>query len=147
MRHRLKQKWSSPKDDGTYGSWSAMRARCNGEGNHAHYYSGISVCPEWRDFDQFYKDMGARPVGLTLDRIDPNKGYAPGNCRWATRKEQANNQRRSVVLTHGGQTRTLSAWAEHLGVPYYLLWNRIRKHKHDLAKALTPVRFVVRKTP
>lgn len=140
MRERLKQKWSSPTNDGTHGSWCAMRARCGGKGNNAHYYSDISVCAEWRDFDQFYKDMGARPPGLTLDRIDPSKGYAPGNCRWASRAEQVDNRRNTVRLTFGGRTLLLREWAAELSLPYYLLWNRV-KAGHEAAEVLSATKL------
>ncbi len=73
-----------------------MRARCSSAG-HAKYpwygKRGITVCPQWDDFQQFLKDMGERPPGKTLDRINPNGNYEPSNCRWATPKEQRHNQR------------------------------------------------------
>lgn len=137
-----RRRWASPTTDGAYASWSAMRQRCAGKGNNAKYYLGVPIDPAWiDDFDQFYKDMGARPLGQTLDRKDPTKGYSASNCRWATRQEQARNQRRSVVITFAGKSQTLSEWAEELGLPYYMLWNRIRKHGMDPAKALTKNRL------
>jgi hypothetical protein len=82
-------------ETGAYKSWKAMMARCN---NPAHsrsrYYSerGITVCERWFDFANFYADMGDRPKGKSIDRIDNSKGYEPSNCRWATQQEQILNR-------------------------------------------------------
>lgn len=80
----------------TYRSWKAMIQRCTNPNaiNYANYGGrGVTVAPEWRSFQQFLADMGERPEGTSLDRIDVNSGYGPGLCRWATRKEQAQNRR------------------------------------------------------
>lgn len=85
----------------TYNSWVAMKSRCKGgtEISDTYYASrGISVCKRWQNFKNFFADMGERPEGTTLDRIDNDKGYFQGNCRWATRKEQVRN-RRGVKLS------------------------------------------------
>ena len=81
----------------TYYSWGGMIARCtNKKHNRYKYYGarGITVCDRWRLFENFLADMGVRPEGLTLDRIDNDKGYMPGNCRWATAIVQANNKQK-----------------------------------------------------
>jgi hypothetical protein len=101
-----------------YNSWKGMMARCYNEG-HMHFSSyggrGIVVCDRWHDFDCFAADMGERPEGHSLDRINNDMGYSPENCRWATAKEQANNRRNNTVIEANGVEKTLSQWAEDLG--------------------------------
>lgn len=83
---------------GAWNSWMAMKTRCENEWNKAFKYyggRGIQVCERWKSFENFYADMGDRPKGLTIDRIDVDGNYEPGNCRWATQQEQCRNKRTS----------------------------------------------------
>jgi hypothetical protein len=98
-----------------------MMDRCNNP-NSDDYKDyggrGISVCERWRDFINFFEDMGERPKGLSLDRIDNSKGYSKDNCRYASLKEQVRNRRVTVMITHTGETKPLAQWCEELGVSY-----------------------------
>ena len=100
----------------TYKSWRSMLERCENK-NHRHFSNyggrGIEVCEKWKSFDGFLSDMGVRPDGMTLDRIDSNLGYSKENCRWATKTQQSRNKRSSRFLTIGQQSKTVSEWAEH----------------------------------
>jgi hypothetical protein len=95
-------------------SWCEMRARC-GNPNHRDYPSyggrGITVCARWNEFAYFLADMGERPQGHSLGRIDNDRGYSPDNCRWESREQQNNNRRSNRLLTIKGRTQTVTQWA------------------------------------
>jgi hypothetical protein len=113
-----------------------MRSRCNNPNNtdYAHYGArGIRVCSRWDDFAKFFADMGDRPRGLTLDRIDVHGDYRPDNCRWASRLAQANNRRSNRVIEIDGVSRTLQQWCDVLGVEQ----SRV---SHRLARGMPPTK-------
>jgi hypothetical protein len=87
---------------------------------------GIAVCDRWQRFQDFLADLGQPPGGGTLERIDNDGNYEPGNCRWADRREQARNTRRNVFIVHEGRSQTIAAWAEELGIRYWTLYSRHR---------------------
>lgn len=126
-----------------YRVWNAMRNRCRNPKRRdwANYGGrGIRVCERWDDFEVFLADMGPRPLGTSIDRIDVHGDYEPGNCRWATPRQQSRNKRTSLMIEFGGRTQCLSAWAEELGMCKQVLLYRIRSG-WPVDKALTePVR-------
>jgi hypothetical protein len=111
--------------------WSAMRGRCNNPGDKrfADYGGrGIKVDDSWRDFSNFYRDMGPRPTpDHSLDRINNDGNYEPGNVRWATRKEQQRNRAITAVVEWRGETKPVAEWAEILGMEYQTLSCRLRR--------------------
>lgn len=87
---------------------------------------GIRVCERWENFENFLLDMGERPPGTSLDRINGNGNYEPGNCRWATPKQQIANSSRPRLVTFNGITRNLAEWSKETGVPVTTIGYRLR---------------------
>lgn len=102
----------------TYLSWKAMKARCDNSQVKSHGARGIKYDPRWADFNHFLEDMGERPAGTSLDRMNVFNGYSKRNCRWATDIEQANNKRNSETLyfdfENYGPEGTPAEWARTL---------------------------------
>lgn len=114
----------------TYKSWENMVGRChnpNATGYALYGGRGIQVCDEWRTFTNFMRDMGERPIGKTIDRIDPNGNYTKGNCKWSTYKEQANNMRRNRKVIYNDVSYTLAQLSELSGIGYKTLQQRLDK--------------------
>jgi hypothetical protein len=112
-----------------YRSWADMHTRC-GNRNRKDYKDygarGITVCERWESFENFLADLGFKPSPQhSLDRIDPNGNYEPGNVRWATPIEQANNKRTNRLLTIGGQEATIAEHAREASIPYEVLLKRV----------------------
>lgn len=111
-----------------YSVWGAMLARCRNPNNKRfkdYGGRGIKICESWLHFENFLADMGEPPEGGTLDRIDGNGNYAPGNCTWSTHTQQARNRRSTVHVTVDGVTKPLGAWVEESGLKYATVWRRI----------------------
>ncbi len=113
-----------------YHALKDAKRRCNNPDHpqYRHYGGrGIQVCERWSRFEHFFADMGYAPSHVhSLDRIDNNKGYSPDNCRWATQKEQANNTRANHMINYNGEQKTLTQWAEHVGLHRSLVDERLR---------------------
>ncbi len=106
-------------DSATYQSWCAMKNRClcpTSKDYERYGQRGVSVCPEWLSFEQFLADMGERPENTTIERVDNNGNYKPGNCVWADATVQANNRRSNSKVTINGETKQLSEWVRIFGV-------------------------------
>lgn len=111
-------------------AWQAMRQRCENPKNpdfRNYGGRGIKVCEKWSKFALFLEDMGLRPPGFDIDRIDNNGDYEPGNCRWVSRKENLNNRRNNRIVTWHGETLPLTTWAERLGVNPTTLFTRLHR--------------------
>lgn len=126
----------------TYRSWAMMMNRCrNNKLSSWENYGGrgITVCDRWFDFANFLADMGERPsLKYSLDRFPDNNGnYEPGNCRWATDKEQAINKRSTRLIEFNGKTQSLSEWSAELGISTSLLSARLGRLGWTKEKAMT----------
>lgn len=136
-----RRKWANPAGTRTYYAWRSMRARCGNPKSAAwknYGARGITVCERWvNDYDAFFADMGECPDGMSLDRIDPDAGYSPQNCRWAGWDVQSRNKRTNVYFDHNGERLTASDWADKLGIKRTTLFKRIRSYGMDAERALT----------
>lgn len=131
-------KYNTPE----YSTWRMMIDRCEnprGGGYPAYGGRGIRVCPEWReDFAVFLADVGERPTPKhTLERVDNDGHYEPGNCKWITRYEQARNRRSNRFLTHQGEVLCITDWSIRTGISVSGLAYRLDKLKWSVDRALT----------
>lgn len=121
------------KGTDAYRSWVAMKARCYnvGDTNYKNYGGrGITVCDRWlepdgKGFLNFLEDVGERPDGMSLDRVDVNGNYCKENCKWSTRQEQANNKRNNRKFPYNGELLTLREIAALLGLSYNSVYNTL----------------------
>lgn len=109
----------------TWSSWQKLRQRIITKKNKT--YSKINYDKRWDVFELFLEDMGERPVGHTIDRIDNNKGYYKENCRWATHKEQCRNKSSNVILTFNGKSMCATDWANEIGINRNTITRRIKR--------------------
>jgi len=115
-----------------YKSWNSMKVRClNKDNEHYKFYGarGIKICERWLNFKNFLEDMGERPEGKTLDRINVNGNYTKENCRWATPEEQSNNTRKNVKIMYDGKLKTFYELEKITGIKRKKLKNRYYKGK------------------
>lgn len=127
-----------------HSAWDGMMERChNIRGrDYANYGGrGISVCEKWRNVENFLADMGHPPIGLSIDRIDNNRGYEPGNCRWATGKEQSRNRRTNYIIVFNGESGCIAHWSEKTGIKSGVISARIKAGWSVDKTMTTPVAF------
>lgn len=128
-----------------YRSWLAAKQRCDDPTDADYGGRGIKMCDEWAgNFQAFFEHIGPRPsIRHTLDRVRVNGNYEPGNVRWATPFQQANNCRSNRLVTWRGKTRTIAEWAAETGLSYATVSQRITKYNWTPEEALTvPVRSI-----
>ncbi len=138
------RRWHGMTGTPTYNSWAGMRQRCL-EPSHAAYGKyggrGIKLDPRWLDFNNFLADMGERPSGMSIERIDNDGDYTPSNCKWATLEEQNWNKRSTRMLEYKGETKPLFIWAREFGQKFDLVRLRLDwGWPVDLALTLPPQR-------
>lgn len=123
-----------------YSAWRGMKARCLNYDPDPNYGGrGITVCDRWRhSFESFLEDMGECPDGMSIDRIDNNGNYEPGNCKWSTVKEQSHNRRTNVLITVGDKTQCISAWAEEVGIHNATISGRLKRGWSEYDAIMTP---------
>jgi hypothetical protein len=125
----------------TYDSWASIIERCcNTNSGNYHMYGakGITMCQKWREsFEEFLKDMGERPEGFSIDRINVYGDYEPGNCRWANAKTQANNRTNNRKISFNNQILNLSEWSDITGIKPSTISKRIDKYGWPIEEALT----------
>lgn len=127
--HRVREEKTGVKTRTEYTIWKRMRTRCNDESDRkypAYGGRGIKCCDRWNDFELFLSDMGERPsLQHSLDRIDNNGNYEPGNVRWATASQQARNKRNSRFVEFEGKLVSLADLVERFNVRYGLVSGRL----------------------
>lgn len=115
----------------TYTVWHGMIQRCTNPNNPSwknYGGRGITICDRWRfSFESFFSDMGERPAGHSIERVNRNGPYQKDNCIWADNIQQARNRGNNRPLTFNGKTQTLAEWAEETSIPYFTLHTRLRR--------------------
>lgn len=127
----------------TYTSWHSMKKRCTNPDSHCyHRYGGrgITFCNHWSIFENFLKDMGIRPIGRTLDRIDPNGNYEPSNCRWSTQSEQCRNRCNNRRLTLHSQTKSVKDWCKIYATSVTTFYRRTNAGMNEIDALTKPSR-------
>jgi hypothetical protein len=126
----------------THKTWEAMKYRCfvaTSKDYSKYGARGIDMDPRWKEFLVFLKDMGPRPKGMTIGRIDNDRGYWKDNCRWETPTQQANNRRSTHFITLFGITKPIKQWATELKMSHQALWYRLKAGLTDVQIITIPL--------
>ena len=118
------------KRTSTYQIWEGMKKRCNTPSCKAYKNyggRGITICDEWLNYNIFLADMGEKPEGHSIERINNNLGYCPENCKWIPRKEQSKNRRNVRYIEAFGKKQTILEWSAETGLSYYTIYLRLRR--------------------
>lgn len=108
---------------GCHKTWKSMHQRVKVDAD----YLGIEICERWNSFENFFADMGERPKGKSIDRMNGSLGYFPDNCQWATPKEQCINRSNTVMLEFEGKSMCASDWAKEIGISRKGIMKRLNK--------------------
>jgi len=131
-KYETRRKWKNKSGTKLYFTWRNMMRRCfdkKDENFNKYGGRGISVCDEWKSYDNFANDMKSSFVeGLTLDRVNVNRGYCKENCRWASVKQQQNNKTININIWNNGVVKTISEWAEYLNLTDAQLKTVYKRH-------------------
>jgi len=120
-----------------------MKGRCFNRNDAAfdnYGGRGITMCDRWLKFDNFISDMGPKPMGFSIERINNNGNYEPSNCKWIPRPDQGRNRRCNYAVTIDGKTASINAWAVSLGVSPWMIYGRIKNGWNQVDAVLTPSR-------
>jgi len=123
----------------THSTWISMKGRCENQSNkdYPRYGGrGIKFCKRWRSFNEFHADMGNKPEGLTLDRIDNDGGYSKENCRWATVAQQNRNKSTTVSVSIGADTYCLAEWKRKLGIKSSAFSKEVKRADGDYVSTI-----------
>jgi len=127
-----------------YRSWQKMKERCLVKAckDFKNYGArGITICERWlNSFENFFADMGEKPKGYSIERINNELGYNPENCKWATVSEQNSNTRYNVYVTYNGETMMIRDWSRRLGGGDWLVGSRLKRGWDDIRAITQPVR-------
>ena len=141
VKHGATRPGANPDLKRTFEIWTGIRKRCLNPRDRAYKWyggRGIDVDKNWDTFDGFIRDMGIAPNGLTIERIDVDKGYSKENCKWAALIEQARNKTTTLWVAHNGIKWCLKELCKHLGIPYMRVYKRYRVRGWTLERAIQP---------